>query len=194
MSANVLNELKEGNNRFTSNSTKARTKMPKDLAGGQSPHTIVLTCSDSRVPPEVIFDQDLGDLFVIRIAGNTASDEAIGSIEYAAANLGSSVCLVLGHSNCGAVGAAIDCHVNGTKLPTSSLESVVEPIMKPVAAAAKEFEGSDVLPKAVHFNVKTALNELIEKSPIVSDLKNKGTLSVMGAVYDLETGVVNYID
>lgn len=104
------------------------------------------------------------------------------------------MCLVLGHSNCGAVGAAIDCHQNGTKLPTHGLESVVEPILKPVAAAVQEASGADILPKAVHFNVKTALEDLIGKSPIVSDLKNKGSLSVLGAIYDLESGEVNFIE
>lgn len=189
----ILTELNEGNQRFINNTPKQRTHRPKDFEAGQAPKTIVITCADSRVPPELLFDQDLGDLFVIRVAGNTATNEAIGSAEYAAANLGSQVLLVLGHTNCGAVGAAIDHVQNGTALPTSCLQTVVDPIVQPVKDSLGN-NSDDVLNTSIDLNVKKSLSDILEKSPIIKDLNSKGTLVLRGAKYDLATGEVKYLD
>lgn len=187
----VINELKAGNERYIQKSPKARTKNPSDLEGGQSPHTIVVTCSDSRVPPELIFDQDLGDLFVIRIAGNTASKEAIGSIEYAAANLGSSVILVMGHSKCGAVSAALDHVKTGNSLPSDSLQSVVDPIVPSVKKFLDD-TSENALDNIISENVRHAIADLEAESEIVNGLKNEGKLIIQGCTYDLGSGKVNF--
>ena len=165
-SESVLTELKQGNQRFIEKKTRVRKTEPKELANGQSPHTIVITCADSRVPPELIFDQDLGDLFVIRVAGNTATDEVIGSAEYAAANLGSSVCIVLGHTSCGAVDAAVKVVQDNAQLPSQCLDKVVAPI-KPAVTKAIDAKSTDTLDSAINFNVESSLTTLTEKSEII---------------------------
>lgn len=191
MSTEILEKLKSGNQRFTSRDFSQRTVVPKDLAGGQSPHTIVITCADSRVPPELIFDQDLGDLFVIRVAGNTSTDEAIGSSEYAVAHLGSKVLMVLGHTSCGAVGAAISKRVDGQDLPTKYLDSVVEPIFSAVDHC-KEGGHDDMTQAVVEENVKHQVKEL-NNSPILKGAIDEGKLTVVGAVYHLDSGEVRYL-
>lgn len=191
-STETLAKIKQGNERFISGNLNKRTVKPADLAGGQSPHTIVLTCADSRVPPELLFDQDLGEVFVIRVAGNTATDEAIGSIEYAAANLGSSLIVVLGHTSCGAVAATVDHVKTGNGLPTQFLQKVVDPIVAPVNNAMKSGGDSEVLDTAIDLNVKTVVQEVSEKSPILKELIGQGKISVVGAKYELASGKVHF--
>lgn len=184
----ILNRLKEGNQRFVGRQGQERFKRPADLANGQSPHTIVIACADSRVSPEIIFDQDLGDLFVIRVAGNTATSEVIGSAEYAAAHLNSSVCIVLGHSKCGAVGAAYDLATQNKELPSPSLKAVVAPI---VAATENEPAGFTAEHMA-DLNIKYAANQLLSQSTILNGLSAEGKLKVLGAKYELSSGVVKF--
>ena len=191
MSEEILQNLKEGNVRFMDQAPRSRKVLPKELKNGQSPHTIVVTCADSRVPPELIFDQDLGELFVIRVAGNTSTSEVIGSAEYAAAHLGSSVLMVLGHTSCGAVGAAISKRLDGEALPTAALDSVVEPIF-PAVDNCKDEPRDELTDTVVKENVAIQLKKLKESS-ILSEAESKGNLRMIGAVYDLGSGKVNLI-
>lgn len=187
----ILNDLKAGNRRFVSGDTKQRTKKPMEFTNGQSPHTIVLSCADSRVPPELLFDQDLGDLFVIRIAGNTATDEAIASLEYAIANLGSSVCIVLGHTNCGAVGATVDYVKTKNNLPSQCLQKLVQPII-PSVHKSIESDSNNILDCAIDFNVQQSLEDIFAKSPIASEAKDTDKVTFIGAKYHLDSGEVEF--
>ena len=191
MANNSNEKLLEANQRFINKTTNPKNVIPGDLAKGQSPHTIVITCADSRVPPELIFDAELGELFVIRVAGNTATDEVIGSAEYAAANLGSSRIIIMGHSACGAVSAAVDAEQSGNALPSPSLEAVVAPIRNS-AKAAIEAGGDHVIEEAINHNVGAAINMMREKSSIIAGLESEGKISLSGAKYDLASGTVHF--
>jgi carbonic anhydrase len=183
----------EGNKRFISGKTQTRELLEKrkELAKGQSPKVIVLACADSRVSPELLFDQNLGDLFVVRTAGNIGGKIVIGSIEYAAEHLGSSVLLVLGHENCGAVAAA----ASGDVMPSDNLKKIVDDIKPAVDQAAATGATKDALiAKAVECNVSVSAENLLKNSKILSHLVETGKLQVVQAVYSLETGEVKVLD
>jgi carbonic anhydrase len=186
----ALAKLAKGNAAFVAEALRhpdqtgaRRTK----TAAGQNPFAIVLCCSDSRVPPEVLFDQGLGDLFVVRVAGNVADDLGIASIEYAAEHLGTHLVVVMGHSRCGAVTAA----VKGGAAPGHllNLMEALEP-----AVAATEGHAGDPVANAVWSNVLQTSSKLRESAPILSELVEKGKLTIVGANYDLDTGVVEFYD
>jgi carbonic anhydrase len=185
----ALAKLVAGNKRFVKsallhpNQTAARRKA---VAKGQTPFAIVLSCSDSRVPPEVAFDQGLGDLFVIRVAGNTVNNEGLGSIEYAVDHFGSPLIMVLGHQRCGAVDAA----VKGGEAP-GHIGSVVEPI-KPAVEKTRGMPG-DPVDNAVRANVELVVEQLKDSKPIISEAIRNGKLKVVGARYDLDSGRVEII-
>lgn len=191
MANNTNENLLDANQRFINEQTNTKSVKPADLANGQSPHTIVITCADSRVPPELIFDAELGELFVIRVAGNTATDEVIGSAEYAAANLGSSRIIVMGHSACGAVSAAVDAEQTGNPLPSPSLEAVVAPIRNS-AKTAINAASENIIEEAINHNVGAAIEMIREKSPIIVGLEKEGKISLSGAKYDLASGQVHF--
>jgi carbonic anhydrase len=190
----ALERLKAGNRRFAAG--KARkprqgTKRLVQVAEGQRPFAAILSCSDSRVPPEITFDQGLGDLFVVRIAGNTATDPfVIGSLEYAIEVVGSLVVFVLGHSECGAVKAAIDVETKGTTLP-GDIGAVVQPILPAVQAVSGTTSGG-LLEAATEENVKMAM-ESLGQVQIVADAVAAGKLLVAGGEYELATGRVDYL-
>jgi len=182
----ALTRLKAGNERFVTGKLihpNEGADRRTEVAKGQSPFAIIVGCSDSRVGPEVVFDQGLGDLFVIRTAGNVVDDVALGSIEYAADHLGAPLILVLGHTRCGAVSAA----VAGGHAP-GHVASVVEKI-KPAVDETKGKPG-DALENAVRANVRHVVNQLRNSAPILSGLVKSGKLRVVGACYDLDTGRV----
>ncbi|MDD5952469.1 MAG: carbonic anhydrase [Oscillospiraceae bacterium] len=155
---------------------------------GQKPHTIVITCSDSRVPPELIFNSGLGELFVIRTAGNVVDNFEIGSVEYAADHLGSPLILVLGHSHCGAVGAAVEGHATG------NIESIVEEITPSVEKAKEnETEEDKITAKAEDLNVENSIEKL-RTSEILSNLESEGKVKIIGGKYDIDTGKVTFFD
>jgi carbonic anhydrase len=156
-----------------------------ELAGGQSPFAIILSCSDSRVAPEVVFDQGLGDLFVVRVAGNVANAIGAASLEYAAEHLGARLIVVLGHERCGAVTAA----VKGGKLP-GHLPALME-ALQPAVAANKDPDG-DTVEGAMRANVELTAAYLRACGPILSELVEKGELKIVGARYDLDTGLVEW--
>ncbi len=181
--------LMAGNMRFVAghpahpNQAHARLS---EVAQVQHPLAAVLACSDSRVPPEIIFDRGVGDLFVVRVAGNTADDVAIGSMEYAVEHLGVKVVMVLGHKRCGAVSAA----VAGGEAP-GHIRSLVEALL-PAVNAAKGRPG-DLVDNAVHLNVTQVTGRLRLAEPILSEAVHSGHLKVVGAYYDLDTGRITVL-
>jgi carbonic anhydrase len=185
----ALARLVEGNRRFVSGTTTHPDQSVgrrTEVAGGQQPFAIVLACSDSRVPPELIFDQGLGDLFVIRNAGNLLDDHVIGSIEYAVEHLHPPLVVVLGHTKCGAVSAA----VAGGEVP-GHLKSIVESLEPAVAMAKKE--PGDTVDNAVSINARLSAAALARMAPIVGEAVTAGHIKVVAARYDIATGQVEFL-
>ena len=185
----TLQALLAGNQRFVAanfarpNQTTARRM---EVAQGQHPVAAVLACSDSRVPPELLFDQGLGDLFVIRLAGNIPDDAALGSLEYAAEHLGVHLAVVLGHKRCGAVDAAVKSdHAPG------HIQALVDAIL-PAVAASKGMPG-DAVDNAVRANVSQVSARLRAAAPILSEMVHEHHLKVVGAYYDLDNGKVTVL-
>lgn len=181
-------DLMEGNKRFVSGKTKAVDVVPlrESLAKTQKPKVVVLACSDSRVAPEILFDKSLGDLFVVRSAGNIADAIGVGSMEYAVEHLGSSVLVVLGHQACGAVSAAC----SGEKMPTTNLQAVVDKISPAVTKAKTHAKGDELLDAAILENVKQSAKDTIASSPVLQHFMHDGKLTVYEAVYKLDSGEV----
>jgi carbonic anhydrase len=185
----ALKRLLDGNERFSQLRPKypnqSRTRL-QSVAKGQYPFATILGCADSRVPAEIIFDQGLGDLFVVRVAGNVASDMAIGSLEYATSVLGSQLIVVLGHRQCGAVAAAIQ----NKPLP-GRISYVVEEI-KPALAKVKS-TSKNINEAGVIANIQYQAEKLLKKSTILAKLVRQGKLKIVGASYDIDTGKVSII-
>jgi carbonic anhydrase len=189
----VLQRLIDGNNRFAEGKLLHAGRTPKDfqaLAEGQAPLAIVVACADSRVAPEIIFDQGVGDLFVVRVAGNivvNAGPFVKGSIEYGVAELGTRLILVLGHTQCGAVKAAIT-HIEANDGLPGSINDLINPIRPFVKAVAGQ--GGDKLAKVTKANVVAGVKQLEGLNPILAPLVKKGELKVVGGVYQLATGKI----
>jgi carbonic anhydrase len=189
----VLRRLLEGNQRFLKGETTSPRRTPGDfrpLAEGQRPVAVIVGCADSRVPPEILFDQGVGDLFVVRVAGNVVSGAGPpvkGSIEYGVAELGVSLVMILGHSECGAVKAAIK-HLNDRDPLPGALGLLVNSI-RPAVVKAKGLQG-DQLDNAIRANVAIGVEKLRGLQPIVAPAVKRGQVKVVGAVYDLRTGSV----
>ncbi len=185
----ALAKLLEGNARYVEQQrlNPNQTDERRDsLIGGQSPYAIILGCSDSRVPPEIIFDQGLGDLFVIRVAGNVVDDIVLASIEYAAEHLHTPLLMVLGHTNCGAVGAALqDDELDG------HLPSIAQAIEEAVEKA--QDEDGDTLDMTIRAHARITAGHLRGSEPILKGLVDEGKLKVVAAYYDLDTGVVEIL-
>lgn len=178
----AIQRLMKGNDRYTRDQLDHpnRTSERRDaVSRRQTPFAIIVGCSDSRVAPEILFDQGVGDLFVIRVAGNVVGDIALESIKFAAMNLGSSVIMVLGHENCGAVAAVLD-----------NQASTIPVIAKHIAPAIK---GDTSLEEAVKDNVKAVVSQL-RRTSFISKLSRKGKITVVGGYYDLKTGDVQLVD
>src|SRR5262249_38669819 len=159
------------------------------LAKGQQPFASIMGCADSRVPPEVVFDQGLGDLFVVRVAGNVADDTAIGSLEYAATVLAVPLILVLGHSHCGAVAAALKAAPGADLSPgIKSLVDAIQPAIQPVKSRP-----GDMLDNAVRANVVHVVQQLRSSKPTLAGLVGDGKVRIVGGHYDLATGVVEML-
>ncbi|HUO07632.1 MAG TPA: carbonic anhydrase [Phycisphaerae bacterium] len=184
-----LDVLMAGNQRFVSGHPMnvQNTSEREQLAAGQHPIAIIVGCSDSRVPPEVVFDQGLGQLFVVRVAGEVVDDHALGSIEYAAEHLHSHLIVVLGHDKCGAVQAA----VAGGEAP-GHIRSIVEAIQPAVEEAKKE-PGDDLLDKAIDANVLNVTDRIKHSQPILAHMVETGEVQVVAARYKLATGEVQLL-
>jgi carbonic anhydrase len=181
-------DLLEGNQRFVSGKTKTVDVVPlrQSLVKGQQPKVVVLACSDSRVAPEILFDKSLGDLFVVRSAGNIADAIGVGSIEYAVEHLGSSVLVVLGHEKCGAVTAAC----SGDKMPTTNLQAIVDKISPAVTRAKAHAKADELVEAAILENVQQSAKDVMASSAVLQHFLHDGKLTVFEAVYSLESGKV----
>ena len=192
----VLQKLLEGNKRFMRGLAASPRRRPEDFAKlveGQNPLAVVVGCADSRVSPELLFDQGVGDLFVVRVAGNVVSGAGAtvkGSIEYAVAELGVSLIMVLGHSNCGAVKSALK-HVDAKDLLPGAINELVGNI-KPAVVKTKGQPG-DPLANAIRANVEIGVERLQGLEPILAGPVKQGSLKVVGGVYDLGTGGVTVV-
>lgn len=201
----ALQRLMDGNKRFVANEmtsakqsdTAARTA----LARSQKPYAIILSCSDSRLPPEIIFDKGLGEIFVVRVAGNIPDPVVLGSIEYAAEHLGSPLVMVLGHERCGAVTATVDAKGK----PEGNIGALVKTIAPAIKNAAKECEAckgqanckeskkEEYIECAINANAKSVAASLTKKSPVLKHLVKEGKLRIVAAKYDLDDGVVSLL-
>lgn len=192
--AAALRRLQDGNRRFVSGKAKGQgpyNARRAELAEGQAPFAVVLGCSDSRVPPEIVFDEGLGDLFLVRVAGNTAADPiVIGSIEYAATILGSILLMVLGHDDCGAVKAAVDVATKAKTLP-GDLPSVAQPILPAVEMVRAE-PADAIVDAAIQANVRRTAAGLAAV-PLLADLVAQNKFTIVGAEYQLKSGKVKLI-
>ena len=197
----ALERLREGNHRFVSGvrsgDTFTNQTRRNELAAGQEPFAIVLGCSDSRVPAEIVFDQGLGDLFVIRVAGNIVASSQIGSVEFAAERFGTPLVVVLGHSRCGAVLATIEELMRPRENQSRNLRSIVDRVRPPVEASlATELRHDPhaLLRHAVRANVRVSANQLRRGSEVLEQLIERDGLLVVGAEYSLENGAVEFFD
>jgi carbonic anhydrase len=185
-----LQALIDGNNRYVGNKMihpHLTAQRRAEVAKGQFPFATILSCSDSRVPPELVFDQGLGDLFIARVAGNVVSDEIFGSLEYAAEHLHVPLIVVMGHENCGAVEAA----VKGVEEP-GHINSLVDRIA-PAVTEAKKHNPSDLLDESIRVNVKMVVEQIRKSQPILAAMIQQGKVKVVGARYDLDTGKVEFL-
>ena len=197
----ALDRLREGNRRFVSNQAAGHVVSDPtrraELVAGQEPFAIILGCSDSRVPAELVFDQGFGDLFVIRVAGNIVAPSQVGSVEFAASRFGTRLVVVMGHSQCGAVVATLD-EVQG-RAPNQSrnLRSIVDRIRPSVETlfASRRIDDPDrLLNDAVRANVRASANHLRHGSELLEHLIRADGLVVVGAEYSLETGIVDFFE
>lgn len=184
--------LKEGNRRFTSNLKLNRDLLQQmdETASGQYPFAVTLSCMDSRTSIEHIFDQGLGDIFSIRIAGNVVNEDIVGSIEYACKVAGSKLIVVLGHTKCGAIKGACDAVEMGNL--TGLLEKV-RPALEKTAAAAKETTKEQYAEVVAQANVLESMKEILEKSAILRALYQEGKIGIVGGMYSIENGRVSFI-
>lgn len=192
--AKALEILKDGNSRFVSNIRANRNLLQQvnETSEGQFPFAVVLSCIDSRTSAELIFDQGLGDVFSIRIAGNIANDDILGSMEFACAVAGSKIIVVLGHTKCGAVKGACD-HVEMGNLTT--LLNKLEPAVKSVKTEGERNSKNGAFVEAVaEINVFLTMDKIRESSPILNDLIEKGKVGLIGGMYSVETGEVTFYD
>jgi carbonic anhydrase len=197
----ALERLQEGNRRFVSGARNSDTLTSQtrrsELASGQEPFAIILGCSDSRVPAEIVFDQGLGDLFVIRVAGNIVASSQIGSVEFAAARFGTPLVVVLGHSQCGAVLATLEELMRPRENQSRNLRSIVDrirPSVEALLATDLRHDPDALVRHAVRANVRVSANHLRHGSEVLEQLIQRDGLLIVSAEYCLETGVVDFFD
>lgn len=192
----VLDILKEGNKEFTEDNLTVRntSERVREAATGQYPKAAVLSCLDSRVPVEDVFHRGIGDIFVARVAGNIVNEDILGSLEYACKVSGSKLIVVLGHEYCGAIKSAIE------NVELGNITPLLAKIKPAVQVAGKDFEGEKTSKNAAfveevcHQNIELVVDEIRKGSPILKDMEDKGEIKIVGAVYDMETGLVTFFD
>jgi carbonic anhydrase len=198
--AAALARLREGNRRFVANESTALPLSPSQrmaLTNGQEPCAIVLGCSDSRVPAELVFDQGFGDLFVIRVAGNIVAPSQVGSVEFAAARFGTRLVVVMGHSQCGVVTAAVEEALGRTTNESRNLRSIVDrlrPSVEMVVSGRGERNVEALVSDAVRANVRASVDHLRHGSELLERLIQREGLQVVGAEYSLDSGVVTFFE
>jgi carbonic anhydrase len=195
----ALKRLRKGNKRFVSDSSIFNKISHKSrhhsLAEDQDPFAIILGCSDSRAPSEIIFDQGLGDLFVIRVAGNIVAPTQIGSIEFAVEKFGTRLVVVMGHSRCGAILATLeDLKQQPLEAQSRSLRSIVDRIRPSLISLNIDQDPETLLQQAVRANIHSSVHQLQFESNILKNLVKKRNLLILGAEYSLDTGIVNFFD
>ncbi len=201
ISAAALDRLRAGNRRFVEGNLNsgilASPARRNALISDQKPFAIILGCSDSRVPGEIIFDQGLGDLFVIRVAGNVVAPSQIGSIEYAAEQFGCHLVVVLGHSNCGAVTATLEQLQRPDKNRSRNLRSIVgriQPSVEGLLLTDARHDPEQLLHEAVRANIHASVEQLRHGSDILENLVQDGELQIVGAEYSLKTGIIEFFE
>jgi len=192
--AEALQRLREGNRRFVTESTSRHSF---EWTEAQEPFAIILGCADSRVPAEIVFDQGLGDLFVIRVAGNIVAPSQVGSVEFAAERYHTRLVVVLGHSQCGAVLATLEEMRRPSDSQSRNLRSIVDrvrPSVEPLLAGPHSDDPNALVEQAVRANVRVSVNQLRHGSDVLEQLIQEQGLTVVGAEYSLDTGVVDFFD
>lgn len=199
----ALQRLREGNRRFVQNVRSVDSLLSQSarssLVAAQAPVAIVLACSDSRAPAELVFDQGLGDLFVVRVAGNIVAPSLVGNVEFAAATFGTELVVVMGHTHCGVIAATVDGIPVGRPVSDNILDLInrVRPAIDEVVRAAllpPNMDRDTLLAAATRANVRASAEQLRRGSKLLSDLASRGRLVVVGAEYSLETGEVDFFD
>jgi carbonic anhydrase len=191
----ALERLKAGNARFVAGTARFPTMQKEilaELTKGQNPYATILSCSDSRVPPELIFDAGLGELFIIRIAGNVLSPEIGGSLQYAGRHLHTPLFVVLGHTNCGAVAAAIETRLHGTR-EHSRIQLLVECILPALEDLDPQLTPEAMFAQAVEANVRWTMRQILE-TPEGRERQVEGRVKLIGAIYEIETGLVRFLE
>ncbi|WP_455587007.1 carbonic anhydrase family protein [Bacteroides sp.] len=192
----VLEILKQGNKEFVEDNLTVRnnTERVREAALGQYPKAAIVSCLDSRVPVEDVFHRGIGDIFVARIAGNFVNEDILGSLEYACKVSGAKLIVVLGHEHCGAIKSAID------DVKLGNITAMLSKIQPAVAAAKSEYDGEKTsanplfVDKVCTNNIKHAINEIRTKSPILKEMEDKGEIKIVGGVYHMDSGKVNFMD
>ena len=199
----ALEMLKQGNARFVENVQNPQSTLlaSNALTHVHEPFAIILGCSDARVPAEIVFDQGLGDLFVIRVAGNVVAPSQIGSVEFATEKFATKLVVVLGHSHCGAVTACVETLINPDQQFSPNLRSIVDRIRPSVyylheiyTANGQDIDEQELINRGIKANVRMSVTQLKHGSRILEDAVNNGSLIIVGAVYDLDTGKVTFIE
>lgn len=197
----VIEELIAGNQRFlegTSSKSSAVSlmRLRESAEKGQVPKAIVLCCSDSRAPVEMIFDQDIGDLFVIRVAGNIIAPSLVGSVEFAASTFGTRVVLVMGHTQCGAIKATLDHITDPQAISSENIHDIVSRIRPHIFPITRmpDMSVPEKLASATELNVRASVNELSHSSRLIEKLVQEEKIAIFGAIFDLSTGKVNFLD
>jgi carbonic anhydrase len=197
----ALEKLRQGNARFIANVRGAEPVLSQvrraDFVHGQNPFAVVLGCSDSRVPAEIVFDQGLGDLFVIRVAGNVVAPSQVGSVEFAVERFATPLVVVLGHTGCGGVGATLDVLQDRAKPGSRGLMSIVDrirPALEPLLQTELAGQPDALMRVAIRANVRASANQLRHGSEIIERMVASNGLAVVGGVYDLSTGEVEFFD
>lgn len=189
----ALSYLKEGNQRFVENLRAHRNLLEQvnETAEGQYPFATILSCIDSRTSAELIFDQGLGDVFSVRVAGNVVNDDILGSMEYACKVAGSKLVVVLGHSKCGAVISACKHVVLGN---ITTLLSKIQPAVKKIEANQKDILSDESVQMVAEENVHESIRHILQRSTILADMVNNGEIAIVGGMYDIESGKVEFFD
>jgi carbonic anhydrase len=190
----AMHRLRLSNERFlqgTARFSRIRKGIPADFARGQHPYATILSCSDSRVPPELIFDAGFGELFVVRVAGNVFAPEVSGSIQYADTCLNTPLLVVLGHEDCGAVQAAVEARLHGVQ-PPSRIRVLVDDIIPGLACLNTQLPPRELLSRAVEANVRWTMRQILE-APEGQACLSEGRMQLVGAIYDIESGHVRFL-
>jgi carbonic anhydrase len=197
----ALEKLREGNRRFVNDEVSEETLASREHKAGaatpQNPFAIILACSDSRVPTELIFDRGIGDLFVIRVAGNIVAPSQIGSIEFAAKQFGTRLVVVLGHSNCGAIIATLKELALKESVRSPNLRAIVDrvrPALEPVLHSDSNLDDEKVISSCIRANVRASVEKLRHGSLILEQLVDAGDLKIIGAEYSIETGTIDFFE